>query len=303
MPPELSHEAPAHRTRAGRVLAVTSNKGGVGKTTVATNLAVYLRALHEELPILILSLDDQGIVERMFALEAEPPGDGNVKHGWAERSFERVIHLGQYGVHYVQSAPDTALLKARAEDPHTLRRILDQTDWPGVVIIDTKSDLEALTRNALYAADRVLIPVSDWAALEEAGKVLAIVDRAGFTGRARILLTLIDRRTHVEATGEELSERLREEIRARGYPLYTTSLSRSPRVEALNSEGGGPLSILHQARGTSVHREMRALAEEVARDLGLGAGALRLREEPRPAQPRGAVAELKAALLGRRLRS
>ena len=302
MPPELPHEAAPQRTRAGRVLAVSSNKGGVGKTTVAANLAIYLRALYEELPILVISLDDQGIVERMFALEAEPPGDGNVKHGWAERSFERVIHLGQYGVHYVRSAPDTALLKARADDAHTLRRILEQTDWPGVVIIDTKSDLEALTRNALFAADRVLVPVSDWAALEEAAKVLAILERAGFDGRARILLTLVDRRTHVESTGEELAERLREEIRARGWPLYATSLSRSPRVEALNSEGGRPLSILHQARGTSVHREMRALAEEVARDLGLGAGAPRLRDETPSAPPRGAVTDWKAALLRGRFR-
>jgi cellulose biosynthesis protein BcsQ len=284
------------------VLAVSSNKGGVGKTTVATNLAIYLRALHEELPILVLSLDDQGVVERMFALEAAPPGDGNVKHGWAERSFERVIHLGQYGVHYIRSAPDTALLKARAEDPNTLRRILGQTDWPGVVILDTKSDLEELTRNALFAADRVIVPVSDWAALEEAGKVLRILERAGFDERARILLTLVDRRTHVESTGEELADRLREEIRARGWPLYAASLSRSPRVEALNSESGRPLSILHQARGTSVHREMRALAEEVARDLGLGAGALRLREEPLGPPPRGAVADWKAALLRGRFR-
>jgi len=303
VPPELPYEAPPHRTRASRVLAVCSNKGGVGKTTVATNLAIYLRALHEDLPILVLSLDDQGIVERMFGLEVEPAGDGNVKHGWAERSFERVIHLGQYGVHYVRSATDTALLKARADDPHTLRRILDQTDWPGVVIVDTKSDLEGLTRNALFAADRVIVPVSDWAALEEAGKVLAILARAGFDDRARLLLTLIDRRTHVESTGEELAERLRDEIRARGWPLYASSLSRSPRVEALNSESGRPLSILHYARGTSVHRELRALAEEVAHDLGLGAGALRLREEPlRPAPPRSPVAELKAALLGRRRR-
>ena len=99
-----------------------SNKGGVGKTTVATNLAIYLRALHEDLPILLFSLDDQGIIERMFGFDGEPMGDGNVKHGWAERSFERLVHLGQYGVHYVPSAPDTALLKARAEDPATLRR-------------------------------------------------------------------------------------------------------------------------------------------------------------------------------------
>ena len=36
------------------VIAVCSNKGGVGKTTVATNLAIYLRALHEDLPVLLL---------------------------------------------------------------------------------------------------------------------------------------------------------------------------------------------------------------------------------------------------------
>jgi len=286
------------------VLAVCSNKGGVGKTTLATNLAVYLRALHEDLPILILSLDDQGIIERMFGLGTPPPGDGNLKHGWAERSFERVIHLGQYGVHYVPSAPDTALLKARAEDPFTLRRILERTEWPGLVIVDTKSDLEALTRNALHAADRVLVPVADWASLEEAGKVFAILERAGFPKRARIVLTLVDRRTRVESTGEELSARLRDEIARRGWPAYETSISRSPRVEALNSESGRPLSILHVARGTSVHRELRELAEEVARDLGLGPGARMHREPPRPraAGARSAVASFKAALLGGRFR-
>jgi cellulose biosynthesis protein BcsQ len=286
------------------VLAVSSNKGGVGKTTLATNLAIYLRALHEELPILIFSLDDQGIVERMFGLGGPPPGDGNVKHGWAERSFERVVHMGQYGVHYVASAPDTALLKARAEDPHTLRRILERTEWPGLVIIDTKSDLEALTRNALYAADRVLVPVSDWASLEEAGKVFTILERAGFPERARVVLTLVDRRTHVESTGEELAERLRDEIVRRGWAICRASISRSPRVEALNSESDQPLSILHAARGTSVHRELRELAEEVAKDLGLGPGLRVLRaERPRaPIGSRGAISDFKAAFLRGRFR-
>jgi cellulose biosynthesis protein BcsQ len=284
--------------RRGRVLAIASNKGGVGKTTVATNLAIYLRALHEDLPILIFSLDDQGVVERMFGFDEEPIGDGNVKHGWAERSFERLVHMGQYGVHYVPSAPDTALLKARAEDDATLRRILERTAWPGLVIVDTKSDLEALTRNALAAADRVLLPVSDWTALEEAAKVFAILEKSGRAKRARVLLTLVDRRTHVEATGESLAERLRDEVRARGWSLCATSLSRSPRVEALNSEGGRPLSVLHHARGTSVHRELRALADEVAADLGIGAArgpAVVVEATPAPA-PSG-VSGLKAVLL------
>jgi chromosome partitioning protein len=276
------------------VLTVCSNKGGVGKTTVATNLAIYLRALHEDLPILIFSLDDQGIIERMFGFEGEPIGEGNVKHGWAERSLERLVHMGQYGVHYVPSAPDTALLKARAEDPETLRRILERTEWPGLVIVDTKSDLESLTRNALHAADRVVVPVADWTSLEEAGKVFSILERVGQAKRARVLLTLVDRRTHIEATGEELAERLRAEVVARGWSIYDASLSRSPRVEALNSETGRPLSVLHHARGTSVHRELRALADEVGRDLGLvGARGSAAPDAPR----RLGVGSLKSALL------
>jgi cellulose biosynthesis protein BcsQ len=292
-PHDLSAPVPT-----GKVLAVCSNKGGVGKTTVATNLAIYLRALHEDLPILIFSLDDQGIIERMFGFDGEPIGDGNVKHGWAERSLERLVHMGQYGVHFVPSAPDTALLKARAEDPETLRRILEHTEWPGLVIVDTKSDLEALTRNALHAADRVVLPVADWASLEEAAKAFTLLQRIGQAKRARVLLTLVDRRTHLEATGEELSAKLRDEMSRRGWPIYETSLSRSPRVEALNSESGRPLSVLHHARGTSVHRELRALAEEVARDLGIASA--RRGESGAPARPhpiRTGASAIKSSLL------
>src|SRR5574338_583311 len=123
-------DSPPHGS-PGPVVAVSSNKGGVGKTTLATNLAVYARALREDLPVLIVGLDDQRIIDRMFALRGPAPGEANLKHAWAERSLSRAIQLGEYGVHFVPSPPDVALLKARAEDPRALSRILAQSEWPG----------------------------------------------------------------------------------------------------------------------------------------------------------------------------
>ena len=165
LPPVLATLAPGAPSRRCATLAVSCNKGGVGKTTVATNLAIYLRALREDLPVAVVSLDDQRSVDRMLALRPPQPGEGNLKHGWAERSLDRVLQLGQYGIHFVPSPPDVALLKARAEDPTTLRRILERSSWEGLFVLDTKSDLEALTLNAFHAADRILVPVADCSAL------------------------------------------------------------------------------------------------------------------------------------------
>jgi cellulose biosynthesis protein BcsQ len=287
---------------SAKVVAVVSNKGGVGKTTVATNLAIYLRALHEDLPVALVTLDDQSIVERMFRLAPAAPGAGNLKHGWSERSFSRVLELGQYGIHFVPPPPDTAPLKSRAHDPRTLARILAATDFAGVFLIDTKSDLEELTQNALFAAELVILPVADQASFEEAGKALLLMERdGGRADRGRVLLTLADRRTKIDEQGHDLEQHLAAEVDAEGWPRFQTILSRSPRVEALNSATGTPRSILHHARGTNIHRELRELAEEVTKLLDLGAAEKptpRPRVAPERVEPnRTLVDELRSALL------
>ena len=79
--------------RSCRVVTVASNKGGVGKTTLATNLAVYLRALDESVPILIAGLDDKPAVDRMFALE--PRADGlKIAQALRDGSLRPAIQLG-----------------------------------------------------------------------------------------------------------------------------------------------------------------------------------------------------------------
>lgn len=262
-------DAPPAPPRRAPVLVVSSNKGGVGKTTLAANLAIYVRALLEDLPVLAVGLDDQEALDRMFALELHKAGERNLKHGWAQRSLEGVIQLGEYGVYFVPSPPDVSLLKGRAQNPLTLRRILERTAWRGIIVIDTKADLEALTLNAFHAADRILIPVADWGSLEEAEKTFRILERSTLgVRRARIVFTLVDRRARA-AGGSTLFQSLLDEVRRRGWTYYKTYLSRSPRVEVLNSGTSTPLSILHHARGTAVHAQMRELTQEVLQDLGL----------------------------------
>jgi len=281
------------------VLAISSNKGGVGKTTVATNLAIYLRALHEDLGVLLVGLDDQSIIDRMFRLRPRTADELNLKHGWAQRNLTPAMQLGQYGIHFVPTPPDTGPLKTRASDPLSLRRILDETAFDGLTILDTKSDLESLTQNALAAADLVILPVSDWASFEEAEKAFELLRRqpAG-DRRGRVLFTLVDRRTRVDAEGRDLYDRLARATDEKGWPRFQVFLSRSPRVEALNSGSGIPGSVLHHARGTAVHRQLRELAEEVSKLLALGSPGPVRPPEPSRARPEpGLGAGLKRALL------
>ena len=296
-PPQLAARRPRRP-----VLAVSSNKGGVGKTTVSTNLAIYLRALHEDLPVLLVGLDDQSIIDRMFRLGPVGEGHPNLKHAWAERSLDRVLQLGQYGIHFVPTPPDTAILKDRAQDDGTLLAILDATDFEGLVIVDTKSDLEALTRNALAAADAVILPVADWASFEEADKAFRLLREMRKEEAGRVLFTLVDRRTRVDREGRDLFDRLEAAVIERGWPRFQPVISRSPRVEALNSATRTPGSVLHEARGTGVHRQFRELAEEVTALFGLGAAPV---DEPgvsgptpvRPARDPSLVGSLRGALL------
>jgi hypothetical protein len=108
-----------------------------------------------------------------------------------------------------------------------------------------------------------------------------------------VVLTLMDARTR-EGDGQRLGERLRAEVERRGWPLYRTGLSRSPRVESLNSFEGRPRSILHEAVGTRIHAEFGELTREVLEDLGLFAARP---PAARPLRALPARSALKAALL------
>ncbi len=296
MEPEADAQA-AGETGAYRVLTVTSNKGGVGKTTVATNLAIYFRALREDLPILLVGLDDHQLIDRMFAIEGKTGGT-RVEAALRDGDLAPAIRLGQYGVHYVPSSPEISELKGELRDPFYLHEVLRRTAWKGLVIIDTKSDLEILTRNAIAAADLSVVVVEDQLSIHEAVRVFELLGRYRKPrASARVLLSLVDQRIKFAgARHGDILTLLRSEVDGRGLPRFESFLSRSPKVQSLGTNPGGrPLSILHNAKGSTVHRQMYELACEVLELLGdlefEGADtAPETAAAPSPPEPREGVA-------------
>jgi cellulose biosynthesis protein BcsQ len=252
-----------------QVLTVTSNKGGVGKTTVATNLAIYLRAIQEDLPILIIGFDEQPSIDRMFAL-APDASDLTMTSAIRRGDLAAAVQLGQYGIHFVPTGPDIYELKGEIGNPFHLRPLLDRIGWHGLIIIDTKSDLEVLTQNAIEASDLAIVLVTDHASLVEAQKVFNFLDELERPwDRARILISLVDLRVkYHEGEKQDILALLVGEIRRRRYPLFESFLSRSPKIETLHTNPEQRLlSILHGAPGSVVHRQMYHLAHAVSAEL------------------------------------
>jgi two-component sensor histidine kinase len=138
------------------VIAVASEKGGVGKTTIAINLAVYLKALREDLPVTIASFDNHFSVDQMFALG--PPATKNIAQLFEDEPPSELIRLGQYGVQYVASS---RRLKPPNQPPHWLRQRLGSLGLTGLLILDTRPILDWFSEAALLAADLVIAPVKD----------------------------------------------------------------------------------------------------------------------------------------------
>jgi cellulose biosynthesis protein BcsQ len=255
-------------SRPFRVVTFASNKGGVGKTTVAVNLAVLLRALHPELPVLVVGLDDQDLIDRMFATGDAAVGP-DVAAALRAGDLGPALRLGRFGVHYVPTSAEASALKRELTHPRALAEALAKTEWRGLVLIDTKSDLEALTQNALWASDLAVLPVTDSTSLREAEKAFRLLESWGRSrARARVLLSLVDLRIKYAGGGHpDVLSLLVAEIRARGLPLLESFLSRSPRIEALATNADGPLPVSEAARDSLVHTQLRHLTQELLRVL------------------------------------
>ena len=247
------------------VVVVSSEKGGVGKTTLATNLAIYLKALNEDLPVTLCSFDNHFSVDHMFRINGSGKGNGDVKSLFNGVRTDHLIETGEFGVQFIPSNRDLLSIRQQISGPDILAKKLAESDLPGILIIDTRPDLDIFTQNALYCADRVIIPVKDAPSLENCKHLYDFFTQHDLGKSAlRILPCLIDSRIHYEGPFRDPYELLKGYAINRGYRCLEGYIAKSPKVESLNTNPEGKIyPVLTHGRNTEVHIQMSHVARQV----------------------------------------
>ena len=247
-----------------RVFAIANQKGGVGKTTTAINLAASLAA--NDFRVLVIDSDPQGNATTGLGIAKDPArpstynvllGDISAKAAIVETDFE--------GLHLISA--DKNLVGANLElvdipnrEFRLRERIAEIREDYRFILIDCPPALDLLTLNALVAADSVLVPIQcEFFALEGISELMDTIDRIrdSFSHPLTvegILLTMYDDRTNLT---RQVAADLREFF---GDQVFRTVIPRSIRLAEAPSFGKTILSYDPRSRGAESYIQ---LAKEI----------------------------------------
>ena len=244
-----------------KTIAITNQKGGVGKTTTSVNLTALLASMGKR--VLVIDLDPQGNTSSGLGVEA---GDKCVYEALMGRTPMSAV-IRKTAVENLSIAPaDIRLAGAELElvdvDQREFRLKTElaavQKDYD-FIFIDCPPSLSLLTLNAMAACDRVLIPIQcEYYALEGVTSLMNTIGRVKKTINPRIdiegiLLTMLDGRTNL---GLQVVDQVKKHFRRK---VYATTIPRSVRLGEAPSHGE-PIHVYDNRSAGAV--AYRALAQE-----------------------------------------
>ena len=255
---------PYPRPARPRVISVTNQKGGVGKTTTAVNLAAALA--HRGLRVLLIDLDPQGNASTGLGLDIRSGSPGVYEVLIGQQTLAETIVAAPENPSLLCAPSSLDLAGAEIElvgvprREHRLREAIDEyrREHPGAfdyVFIDCPPSLGILTVNAFVAAAEVLIPIQcEYYALAGLSQLLHNVDliNGGLNPKLRlttILLTMYDSRTRLAAD-------VVEQVRT-AFPKQTlrTVIPRSVRVSEAPSYGRSVIDYDGDSKGALAYVE------------------------------------------------
>ena len=264
---------------APRILTLANQKGGVGKTTTAINLATALAAIGER--VLIVDLDPQGNAST---------GLGISRTNREVSSYDLLVGEATVAQSAVMtSVPNVAIVAStmdllgveltiagQGDRAFRLRNAFKQVGELTInekpvsyILIDCPPSLNLLTINALVAADAVLVPMQcEFFALEGLSQLLQTIEQIRSTLNPRlsiqgVVITMFDRRN-------SLSEQVLQDVRSEmGELVYDTVIPRNVRLAEAPSYGKP--ALLYDLKSAGSQAYLRLATEVIRRERQLNA--------------------------------
>lgn len=248
----------------GKIIAISSQKGGVGKTTTAINLATSLAIFEQS--VLIVDLDPQGSVGISFHLD-----EYNIKFGLYDVMVKDVPltrAIVNSGLDYLDLVPSNIHseeqeieIYSKALKLDLLKKIIRPVkEVYDFVILDCPPNLGSMTLNGLIAADSLIVPViSEYYSLKALGKFLTTLKNISKNYNrqlkiAGILITMFDRRIKKH---KEIVEYLRMTFKDL---VFETVIPRNSKIAEAPSVGKPVLLYAIKSEGAISYLK---LAEEI----------------------------------------